>query len=222
MKVDTMTGTKLHSLIAIRHLTENTYVLRLDKQDITFKAGQHLGLGLPNLVDTREYSIYSGENEPYLEVIIKEVEEGFMSKKFKQLKPGDSLRVIPPVGYFGLKADEINAKKFVFIASGTGIAPFHSYVKSYPGLNYTILHGIRNKSEEYEAADYEKNRYISCTSRANDGQFAGRVTKYLQENPLDTNAKYYLCGNYEMIEDAYSILEKAGVPSENIKAEVYF
>jgi len=39
----------------------------------------------------REYSIYSGEKDDYLEVLIKEVDNGDLSKRFKNCKPGDKL-----------------------------------------------------------------------------------------------------------------------------------
>ncbi len=213
----------LAKVLEIRLLTESSFVVRFEKGDIQFRAGQHIALGLPDLIDTREYSIYSGENDPYMEVLIREVQEGFMSKRFKKLIPGDSVRVIKPVGYFTLLPEDIKNKHFVFIASGTGIAPFHSYVRSYPQIQYTVLHGIRYANEMYEKNHYRSSQYISCVSREAGGDYQGRVTTYLQENfKIDRNALYYLCGNYEMIDDAYSILEKAGVQTGQIRAEVYF
>lgn len=213
----------LANVLEVRHLTESTFVVRFEKGDIQFKAGQHIALGLPDLIDTREYSIYSGENEPFVEVLIREVQEGFMSKRFKKLTSGDKVRVIKPVGYFTLLPEDIKNKKFVFIASGTGIAPFHSYVKSYPEIKYTLLHGIRHLDETYEKEHYKAENYLSCISRDAGGNFQGRVTDFLENKfSIDKNALYYLCGNYEMIDDAYSILEKAGVATQQIRAEVYF
>jgi len=213
---------RISNLIEIRKLTNSAFVLRFEKHDLSFTAGQHIALGIPDIIDTREYSIYSAEKDEAMEVLIKEVEEGYMSPKFGKLSIGQKVKVMKPVGYFTLNKDLLQSKKFVFIASGTGIAPFHSIVKSYPEINYTILHGIRTGEEAYEHNEYPKGKYISCTSRDNKGDFQGRVTNYLQQNSIDTQAIYYLCGNYEMIDDAYGILEKAGVKPENIKAEVYF
>ncbi len=215
-------NTRISTLLQVRRLTQTAFVLRFEKHDLTFTAGQHIALGLPDVIDTREYSIYSAEQDNALEVLIKEVEEGYMSPKFGKLNEGDKVKVMKPVGYFTIPEDIRTTKKFVFIASGTGIAPFHSIAKTYTDIDYTILHGIRTEEEAYERHEYPKGRYISCTSRDTKGDFNGRVTKFLQENPIDTQAMYYLCGNYEMIDDAYGILEKAGVPPENLKAEVYF
>jgi ferredoxin--NADP+ reductase/benzoate/toluate 1,2-dioxygenase reductase subunit len=213
---------RISNLIDIRKLTNSAFVLRFEKHDLSFTAGQHIALGIPDIIDTREYSIYSAENDESMEVLIKEVEEGFMSPKFGKLVVGQKVKVMKPVGYFTINKDYLQSKRFVFIASGTGIAPFHSIIKSYPDINYSILHGIRTSEEAYERNEYTAGKYIACTSRDKNGDFHGRVTDYLQQNSIDTQAIYYLCGNYEMIDEAYGILEKAGVKPENLKAEVYF
>lgn len=206
----------------IRNLTESTYVLRFERSGIPFRAGQHILLGTDGNVQAREYSIYSGEEDDHFEVLIKEVQEGMVSKKLHNLKPGDSVIFENPVGYFILRDEDIASRKFLFIASGTGIAPFHSFVKTYKNLDYKLLHGVRYSTEAYEKGDYNPDRLVVCTSRDRGGNFHGRVTDYLKSAELDNNVLVYLCGNCEMIHDAYDILLQKGIPSENLHAEVYF
>jgi ferredoxin--NADP+ reductase/benzoate/toluate 1,2-dioxygenase reductase subunit len=137
--------------------------------------------------------------------------------------PGETLNFENPVGYFVLRNIDIKTGQFLFIASGTGISPFHSFVKSYPGLDYKLLHGIKYASEAYDKETYEKDRLVICTSRDDKGDYKGRVTDYLRENPVvDPDTLCYFCGNNEMIHEAYDILLNQGVPSENLFAEVYF
>jgi ferredoxin/flavodoxin---NADP+ reductase len=208
---------------SIRELTPTTYVLRFDRNHIPFKAGQHILLGKKDDIKAREYSIYSAEQDDFFEVLIKEVKEGMVSKELKKLKPGDELNFENPVGYFTIREEDSKSGKFLFIASGTGIAPFHSFVRSYPGLDYTLLHGIRTADEAYEKNHYGNNRLVICTSRDTKGDFQGRVTDYLKKNPVeDKNTLCYFCGNCEMIHEAYDILLNQGIPSENLFAEVYF
>ena len=146
-----------------------------------------------------------------------------VSKKLKRLKPGDPINFENPVGYFVLQDEDIKKRKFLFIASGTGIAPFHSYIRSYPNLDYKLLHGVRYADEAYEKEAYSKDRLILCTSRDEKGDFHGRVTDYLRQNPVEEkDTLCYFCGNCEMIHEAYDILLKQGVPSGNLFAEVYF
>jgi ferredoxin--NADP+ reductase/benzoate/toluate 1,2-dioxygenase reductase subunit len=208
---------------SIRELTPSAYVLQFDRNNIPFRAGQHILLGKKGDLQAREYSIYSAEQDDFFEVLIKEVKEGLVSRQLKVMKPGDPVNFENPVGYFVLKNEDIHKKKYLFIASGTGIAPFHSFVKSYPGLDYRLLHGVRYADEAYEKQSYEKERLVLCSSRDENGDYHGRVTDYLRDHPVqDKNTLCYFCGNCEMIHEAYDILLKQGIPSENLFAEVYF
>lgn len=216
-------STKLHEILEMRHLNESTFVVKLEKNNLSFKAGQHINVGPANSIHTREYSIYSGEHDDYLEILVKEVTDGFISPVLKKQLPGNMLVVEEPVGYFSLPVKINPDEKLLFIASGTGISPFHSFIKSNPNLDYTLLHGIRDNTEKYEDSFYETARYIPCTSRQkNDDSYFGRVTHYLEEHPVSPNTRCFLCGNSSMIHDVYDILENQGVPSEMIHAEVYF
>jgi len=48
------------------------------------------------------------------------------------------------------------------------------------------------------------------------------VTDYLRATPIDSSARYYLCGNCDMIYEVFDILQQGGVAVEQISAEVYF
>jgi len=215
-------STDLHKIMQIRFLTEKTFVLRFDRGDIRFKAGQHIIVGLEGEMDQREYSVYSGENDDFLEILVREVKDGNVSLKLKHCKPGQLLQVNGPFGSFGLETFDMFSRKLVFIASGTGISPFHSFVRSYPGIDYTIIHGVRYRNEAYELNDYETGRYILCTSKESAGGYKGRVTRFLPGYPVKRDMLFYLCGNNNMIYEAYHILRDKGIPDENIFSEVYF
>lgn len=206
----------------VRNLTESAYVVRLNRYTMDFRAGQNLNLGLAGGTEKRDYSIYSGTQDDYLEILVKEVEDGLVSKQLKRLQAGDQLEVDGPFGFFTLKEKDISTQKFLFIASGSGIAPFHSIMQSHPGLNFKVIHGIRHANEAYEKEHYPEGRYISCTSQDKNGDFHGRVTEYIRQNPVDKETLCYLCGNVNMIYDVFDILKEQGVPSENLHAEVYF
>jgi ferredoxin--NADP+ reductase/benzoate/toluate 1,2-dioxygenase reductase subunit len=188
---------------------------------MNFRAGQHITLGIPGNNQVREYSIYSTEQDTSLEVLIKEVDTGLVSKQLKKLVPGELLEVDGPFGYFNIDMKNMN-RKFLFIGTGTGLAPFRSITGSYPLLDYTLLHGVKYAEEAYENQYYKRDRYILCTSRDNRGDFNGRVTDYLKQMSLDSETLVYLCGNCDMIYDVYDYLTIHGFPSGNIKTEVYF
>jgi ferredoxin--NADP+ reductase len=215
-------STDLYQIRQIRFLTEKTFVIRLDRGNMQFKAGQHIIAGLEGELDQREYSVYSGEKDNYLEILIREVQYGNVSLKLKQCKPGQLLQINGPFGSFGLETFDMFLRKLVFIASGTGISPFHSFVRSYPGINYTLIHGVRYKNEAYERDDYDPNRYILCTSKEPNSGYKGRVTRFLPGYPVDSGMLFYVCGNNNMIYEVWHILRDMGVPAENIFSEVYF
>ena len=206
----------------VRVLTPSTYVLRFSRNDMKFTPGQHLVLGLPGSDQLREYSIYSGVRDPFLEVLIKEVDEGMVSKQLKQIRLGDPVEVRGPYGFFMANAPGQGSRKLLFIASGTGIAPFHSFVKSNPVSEYRLIHGVRSMEEAYDAGEYDPKKLVVCTSRDTRGSFKGRLTDYLQQAEIDTEAVAYLCGNSEMIYEAMEILQQRGIPQRHLFTEVYF
>lgn len=85
-----------------------------------------------------------------------------------------------------------------------------------------MLHGVRYANETYERDEYEAGRYLACTSQDKEGDFHGRVTDYLSKNPVSPDTLCYLCGNCDMIHDAFDILEAQGLRPENLFTEVYF
>lgn len=222
MKPEVQINTHYYKILNIRNLTENTFVLTLPKSRFKFLAGQHISLSIMGDYQSREYSIYSAEEGNNLEVLVKEVEGGYFSPKLKHLKVGDMVEVHGPFGKFGLDTKRQDSHKHVFIASGTGIAPFHSIAQSHPKLNFKLIHGIRHSNEAYEKEHYPADRYVSCVTADDKGNFKGRVTDYLKANPVDENTLCYLCGNVNMIYDAFDVLKEQGVPSGNLHAEVYF
>jgi ferredoxin--NADP+ reductase len=212
----------LHKIIEKRVLTDSTFVLRMERNGLEFVAGQHIQVGPPYGIHTREYSIYSGPANDYIEILVREVEVGLVTPALKKLDVEDGVVINDAVGYFTIEKEVETGSKFLFVASGTGISPFHSFVNQYVGLDYKILHGVRLAEEAYEREAYAPGRYTACTSLDEKGDFHGRVTDYLIAHPIDSDTLCYLCGNCDMIHDVFDILEKQGVKSENISTEVYF
>jgi len=214
--------TRFYRVEKLIHLTGETFILQLPKNRFSFKAGQHISLSLKGDYQSREYSVYNGENDTNLQILVKEVSGGHVSPKLKNLKPGDWVEVNGPFGHFGLDEKKRDTHLHVFIASGTGISPFHSMIKTYPGLNYRLAHGVRFRSEAYGIEEYERERYILCTSRDSQGDYNGRLTGYLKKVDFAENTVFYLCGNSHMIFDAMEILKTKGFGRDDIKVEVYF
>lgn len=211
-----------HTVLEILKLTPETFILRLDRQDFQFEPGQYVVIRTPGDRKGREYSIFSSVSDQYLDFLIREIPAGDFSRYLRHLTPGSELDLEGPKGYFILNDQSKKGNPILLVASGTGISPFHSYIKSYPGLNYKVLHGVHFADEAYGKEAFNSKNYILCTSRHDQGDYFGRVTYYLKENVVDKETICYLCGNSGMIEEAISILEKYGLPPENIRTEVFF
>ena len=209
----------LHRVLDKRQVGPFATVLRFERRNLTFAAGQYLSVGLAGDLNIREYSVYSGINDPWLEILVRQVEGGLVSGRLAAVKAGDQLRVEGPFGYFTPEPGPL-----FLVASGSGIAPFHAMVRSDPSLDYTLLHGIRHDEECYEGSEYAPERYLPCVSQGKAAAYQGRVTTWLHAHPAMPNpgSTCYLSGNCDMIYEVYDMLRGRGIPSERIRAEVYF
>lgn len=210
-----------HRVVAVRNVNKSVFVIRIKRNSINFVAGQHINIGPYNAGYTREYSIYSGENDKDIEVLVKEVEppKGFVSPMLREVKPNDQVMVEWPLGYFTLPDEPA---KLLLIATGTGIAPYHSFISTHPELDYLLLHGIEEKSHACEPEFYNPDRLVLCTSKKDNGNYFGRVTSWLKENDVSGFDYIYLCGNRNMINDARALLADKGFDPDKVRAEAYF
>ncbi len=222
MKPEFKVDNTFYKVEEIRRLTDEAFSLRLPKARFEYHAGQHISLGIQGDYQSREYSIYSGENDDCLEVLVKEVSDGYFSPKLGKLKVGDLVEVNGPFGKFKIDEKKISDHKFVFLASGTGIAPFRSIVRTYPQIDYTLIHGVRYGKEAYDKDQFAADRHILCTSGDKAGKVHGRLTSYLKSAAFDPKTQFYLCGNSNMIFDAIEILKEKGFDRDQIHCEVYF
>jgi ferredoxin/flavodoxin---NADP+ reductase len=212
----------------VRNLTCDTYVLRFDRTIDSFAAGQYVSVGVKGEVETREYSIYSAPVEPFVEILVREVEHGRVSRELRRQTKGTRLDVRGPSGDFTLDDGHRNRSRLLFVATGTGISPFHSMVLANPALDYTLLHGVRRTEELYDHDVFDTSRVVSCLTREDEigdvhgTSFAGRVTDYLRAHPVEVDTRCYLCGNCDMIYETFGILKSQGIGPEQLYAEVYY
>jgi ferredoxin--NADP+ reductase/benzoate/toluate 1,2-dioxygenase reductase subunit len=219
---------RIHHVVHVRDLSAGAFVLRFSREGLSFRAGQWINLGLPGSRDQREYTLYSSPADEFLEVLVKEIPEGAISRALRRRRPGDALEAEGPHGSFCLVEGRRRPPRFLFLATGTGISPFHSFTRSHPGLDYLLLHGVRSAHELYDRGVFDPARLVPCISGDADGEtdretaYRGRLTAYLREQPLESSNYCYLCGNSDMIYEAYAILRERGVGPSRIFAEVYF
>lgn len=156
------------------------------------------------------------------------------------LKPGDMLQASGPYGRLILK-DEPNPKRYIFIATSTGITPYRAMISELTmrmekdsNLEIVILQGIQKHDEILYNDDftalaekYPRLIFRPCLSREDkatlvNNEFSGHVQDLFPDLNLNPdNDLVYLCGNPTMIDDAFEKLKEKGFPMQHIIREKY-
>lgn len=213
------------------------------QNDFQFSQGQSLTLRttINGEEIRRNYSICSSPLENKLKVAIKKVEGGlFSSFANEQLKKGDVLDVMPPVGKFNTPLHPENKKNYLAFAAGSGITPVISLIKTTLATEkrsrFTLVFGNRNRGsiiffEELEAL---KNQYMERFSlvhilsreRMDTDLNFGRISQEKLEE-LDRlegftgTDEFFICGPSEMIFTVKAFLEKKGIAGKQIHLELF-
>jgi len=216
--------TRSHRVLERRDLSRSMFVLRFTRQELRFSPGQWINVGPGGRREQREYSVYSSPKDDFLEILVTEIPDGSVSPALRRLGPGDPVEVEGPHGAFTLVEGTHEPPSFLFCATGSGVSPFHSFAQSRSGLDYRLLHGLRDRTDFTEDEVFDGRRYVPCVSRgrAGDNAYQGRLTALLRQAPAEPKTYCYLCGNSDMIYEVYGILRDQGVSREQIYAEVYF
>lgn len=213
------------------------------KKVFQFKQGQSLTMRtiIHGEEVRRTYSICSTPLENQWRVAIKKVDGGlFSSFANDELKKGDTLEVMPPVGKFYTELDPANKKNYLAIAAGSGITPVISIIKTTlqtePLSTFTLVYGNRSRSsiiffEELEAI---KNKYlqqfnfINVLSRertdapVNFGRInADKLSELAKLIHYTTTDHAFICGPEEMIFTAKDFLESKGIDKKKIHFELF-
>lgn len=215
------------------------------KNEFTHVPGQHLVLRA--MIDgedvRRSYSICSSSNDDELRVGIKRIPNGvFSAYATSQLRDGDLLDVLPPIGAFAYQPQQNQSNELVALVAGSGITPVLSILASAlevePHTRCTLVYGNRTSTsimfiEEIEAL---KNRFpdrlqvIHVLSREPHEipLFEGRIDadkiRTLCRTLIDGAHvdQWFLCGPLDMVETATKTLGELGVSDEAIHTELFF
>lgn len=213
------------------------------KKDFQFKPGQSLTMrtSIAGEEVRRTYSICSGPLENEWRVAIKKVEGGLFSGfANEQLKKGDILEVMPPIGSFHTELSPAHTKKYIAFAAGSGITPVLSLIKTTlvtePGSSFTLVYGNRSRASIifFEELEGLKNKYIDrfnlvhilSRERTDIPLNTGRIDqqKLPELNKLIDYKKYdefFICGPEEMIFAVKDFLATAGIDKKKIHFELF-
>jgi ferredoxin/flavodoxin---NADP+ reductase len=191
------------------------------KREFDFLPGQVVALSILQEGGQRLYSLATGRGDAEVGVLFNLVEGGWLTPQLQNLQPGHRFYCSKPFGSFvGFDGPA------VWIANGTGVAPFLSMAQSGLTKDKCLVQGARTKNQFYGQEVLTPllgDGYFRCASSdSGEGLISGRLTKYLESRPWPEDRPYYLCGSASMIVEARDILIRRGVPFRNILSEVYF
>jgi len=206
-----------------------TYLIRFtfenEPQTFDFHPGQFISLFAEKegRKISRPYSIASPpHNKEFLELAIKVVEGGFMSNHLHHIAPGTKLGAIAPLGGFILH--EPVEQPTVFIATGTGVAPFRGMIEHifHKGMDKPVylFHGLRYIEDIIYQHEFEKlaeqhpNFHYEITiSRPADDWTGnkGYVQNLVRARlPSGLGMHAYICGLAQMIEENTKLCNELG------------
>jgi ferredoxin-NADP reductase len=229
-------------LLRATSLSEFTKHLEFEMQDTPcfgFVPGQWLSLKhtKPDGEEiTRAYSIASPPSEnSHFALCLNRVQDGFMSNFLCDMKDGDEISGQGPFGDFILRPP---MRDTIFIATGTGIAPFRSMIHwlladpaRHEGKQLWLVFGNRTEKDIYYHQEFlqlsraHKNfNYMPTLSRA-DQNWQG-LQGYVQEHvprlaAHRTDMHAYICGLDKMIKANRDLLKGLGWDRKDIRYEKY-
>ena len=205
-------------------LSASAFEVRLSRPEgFSFRAGQHIRLRCKGF--ERDYSLISGPEDAELALCIRHVPGAGLTPHLASLEPGTELVFAGPHGHFVFRPSDRPA---VFVATGTGIAPFAAMVRA--GVrNILVLHGVRDPEELYYEALFRGavTQMVPCLTGWGPEQkplpdaFLGRVTAYIERELPRGAYDFYLCGREEMIRDATLLVDEV-FPGSRVYSEIFF
>jgi len=185
---------------------------------------------------TRAYSIASPPAEDNrFAFCLNRVENGFMSNYLCDMHEGEEVQCQGPFGDFILRPP---MRDTLFIATGTGIAPFRSIIhwlladeSRHQSKTLTLVFGNRTEKDIYYhdeflrlAAEHHNFRYHPTLSRG-DSNWTG-LRGYVQEHVAGiaqgrTDVHAYICGLDKMVKANRDLLKSLGWDRKSILYEKY-
>ncbi len=222
--------TKVKEIISRTH---NVKSVRLEADDIDFKAGQFMLVMLRGNSQLKRYlSISSSPTEKGYIEFTKKLTTSDFSEELNTLQPGDKVKLQYPFGSFTLQ----NSKdKIAFLSGGIGITPIRSICKyavdTKLGADIVLLYGNQSARDIAFKTDFDEMQkqypklkvvHVLCEPSPGMDCQIGLINKDIikKEIPDYKERKFYICGPPVMVEAMKKILtEELLVPAERIITE---
>jgi ferredoxin-NADP reductase len=207
-----------------RWLSQNAFEIELTRPPaFKFKAGQTICFIHESM--QRYYSLLSAPDDPTLKLCVYHVPRGSFSPVLADAAIGTPFSITGPHGYFTFNRSE---RAPVFVASGTGIAPFVSMGRS--GIaDFILLHEVELAEDLYYQDLFREiaSNYVPCLPQTSatdplpPGTFRGNAAGFLKQNLPPATYDFYLCGERDMTREV-TLLADEHFPGSYVFKEVFF
>ncbi len=224
---------------SVEDLTHDIKRIRFKLEDpaaVSFTPGQYIQLECPAYKLTPEpvYRAYSIATDPadtnHIDLVIRLVPEGICTTwVFDYLEPGTRTKLNGPYGDFKLSQA---GKEMIFIAGGSGMAPFLSILKQMEYADdprkCTYFFGALTKKDLFcldEMKAFEEKlpdfTFVPALSQpAEEDEWTGEtglITDVVARHYDDcSDTEAYLCGSPGMIDACLKVLTEHGLPEAGI------
>ncbi|MBU9325330.1 ring-hydroxylating dioxygenase ferredoxin reductase family protein [Burkholderia gladioli] len=205
--------------------------LEADASAPVFLPGQYVNIEVPGSGQHRAYSFSSAPGDTRLAFLIKKIPGGVMSRWLEAARPGDTLRMHGPLGSFYLR--ELR-RPLLFLAGGTGLAPFLSMLevlaRSAPTQRVHLIYGVTRdldlvQVEAIEAYAARLPNFSFATvvaDAASTHPRKGWVTQHIPADALnDGEVDVYLCGPPPMVDAVRRYFDETGVKPRSFHYEKF-
>jgi len=224
-------------LVQNRKETPDTSTLTFESaQRPPYKPGQFFMIEFirPEKIPKRSYSVSSSPTrQGILELTVKQMPQGWISKMLNDAKPGEEFMLDGPWGHFTF--DEQKMGDVVMLAAGSGVAPFRAFcqyiIDKKLSTKVTLAYGSRTEKDiicKNDLLEFQKrikgmDLILALSREEKEGYHFGRVDGGLVKSIAGRkpNASYFICGPLQMVNDAEKALLEAGIPKERVKTEKY-
>ncbi|GMR00781.1 MAG: ferredoxin--NADP(+) reductase [Gammaproteobacteria bacterium] len=213
---------------------ERLFSLRIQCDFKNFESGQfvRVALDLDSERVARPYSLVNAPDDEYLEVYFNIVPEGPLSPKLAELKNNDEIFVTDRANGFLTVSEIPECKHLWMLATGTGVGPFLSILKSnnvWQRFEKVVLgYSVRDLSElsyqeqisAIKQQHGEQFLFVPFVTREKvDGAMNQRITASIEDGSfeqraginIDEDSHIMMCGNSVMISSVTECLKKRGL-----------
>ena len=206
-------------------------VLDIPADAPVFLPGQYVNIDVPGSGQHRSYSFSSAPGSKRMTFMIKQVPGGLMSGWLDKAQTSQSLQMTGPLGSFYLRAV---TRPLLFLAGGTGLAPFFSMLEVLAQQDTQqpvhLIYGVTRDQDlvmvdrlaEYarRVPSFTFNTCVADPQTTHEHQ--GYVTQHMPAEVLHGgNVDVYLCGPPPMVEAVQKHFKAAAIEPASFHYEKF-